>query len=202
MIYLFKEYFSIPKGCFNETLVLDGWCNDETNNAECNFDGGDCCGSCVNTKHCTDCSCIGNINSNRVSNALVRDGYCNDKMNKAECNFDGGDCCGHCETITVTLENNVQAAQGRREGIYHNSSMVNGMPSWTSTSQAIWYDQCWKIGYIHYKGSGPAGIESNYDVQCPFDQPSEEWHYYTSDNDWASAGANGIHVKCLNGNIL
>ena len=27
-------------------LVGDGYCQDLTNTAECNFDGGDCCGSC------------------------------------------------------------------------------------------------------------------------------------------------------------
>ena len=35
-------------------LVGDGFCNEETNNAICNFDGGDCCGVCVNTDHCSD----------------------------------------------------------------------------------------------------------------------------------------------------
>ena len=27
----------------NVTLIGDGFCNDETNNADCNYDGGDCC---------------------------------------------------------------------------------------------------------------------------------------------------------------
>jgi hypothetical protein len=30
----------------NNALVGDGYCQDLTNTAECNFDGGDCCGSC------------------------------------------------------------------------------------------------------------------------------------------------------------
>ena len=121
-------------------------------------------------------------------------------MNVAECNFDGGDCCGYCDIISVTLENNAQAAQGSREGIYHNSSMVNGRPSWTTTSQAIWYYEGWRIGPISNKGSATAGIKSDSGSQCPFDQPSEKWDYHTSDG-WITAGANGIQVKCLNGNI-
>ena len=32
-------------------------CNDEVNNAECNFDGGDCCGACINTDNCSQCLC-------------------------------------------------------------------------------------------------------------------------------------------------
>ena len=31
--------------------VGDGVCNDETNNAECNYDGGDCCGPAVSCKY-------------------------------------------------------------------------------------------------------------------------------------------------------
>ena len=38
-------------------LIGDGLCNDEANNEECNYDGGDCCGACVNTEHCTECVC-------------------------------------------------------------------------------------------------------------------------------------------------
>ena len=32
-------------------------CNDETNIPECNYDGGDCCLSNVNTDHCSEGSC-------------------------------------------------------------------------------------------------------------------------------------------------
>jgi hypothetical protein len=38
-------------------LIDDGVCNDEVNNAGCNFDGGDCCGACVNTDLCSACVC-------------------------------------------------------------------------------------------------------------------------------------------------
>ena len=38
-------------------LIGNGFCNDETNSLECNFDGGDCCGACVNTNLCTECVC-------------------------------------------------------------------------------------------------------------------------------------------------
>ncbi len=38
-------------------LIKNGFCNDETNNAGCYFDGGDCCGACTNTDQCSDCVC-------------------------------------------------------------------------------------------------------------------------------------------------
>ena len=52
-------------------LVGDGVCNDETNVAECQYDGFDCCS---------------NLN-------MVGDATCNDETNNQECNYDGGDCC-------------------------------------------------------------------------------------------------------------
>ena len=36
-------------------------CNDETNNEDCNYDGGDCCESCVAMEECTECACIKEI---------------------------------------------------------------------------------------------------------------------------------------------
>ena len=43
-------------------LVGDGYCNDETNNPNCSFDGGDCCGPCINNEFCSECQChLGNL---------------------------------------------------------------------------------------------------------------------------------------------
>ena len=38
-------------------LIGDGYCNDETNNEGCYYDGGDCCGDCINTEFCFECIC-------------------------------------------------------------------------------------------------------------------------------------------------
>ena len=43
--------------CDYGELVGNDHCNDATNNAGCNFDGGDCCGACANTDQCSDCVC-------------------------------------------------------------------------------------------------------------------------------------------------
>ena len=37
--------------------VGDGYCDDDTNTAECQWDGGDCCGPDVYTYYCSVCAC-------------------------------------------------------------------------------------------------------------------------------------------------
>ena len=161
-------------------MVGDGFCNDETNNPDCDYDGGDCCGSCINTDYCTNCTCIGNVTGNGITK----------------------DCCGHCEAIVITLENNALVAQGSMEGIYHNASMVNGKASWTSTIQAIWYSQgSWYISYLHDIGGDVSAISGDDGNQCPFNVPSEKWRYVAANGQWTSAGPNEISVQCLTGNF-
>ena len=36
----------------------DDWCDDENNDLECEWDGGDCCGDNVNFQYCSDCLCL------------------------------------------------------------------------------------------------------------------------------------------------
>ena len=74
--------------------VNDGLCDDMNNNDACNYDGGDCCGSCVITEFCSECACLGNITGMELSNPLIGNGYCNDVTNNFQCDFDGLDCCG------------------------------------------------------------------------------------------------------------
>ena len=105
--------------CFNSKLRGDGNCDDENNNPECDFDGGDCC---TDTRHlqCHDCICKDQNHSNfgvfgvkriimKTENTKdcpksfwIGDGHCDDENNIPECNFDGGDCCidteqKHCQ---------------------------------------------------------------------------------------------------------
>ena len=58
-----------PETCEYGPLATfgDGICNDETNNAECSYDQGDCCLTNANTDYCSECSCsvIGVITSPR-----------------------------------------------------------------------------------------------------------------------------------------
>jgi hypothetical protein len=48
----------IVRGCQNSGWVKDGYCDDGNNNLDCNYDGGDCCGSNVNTNYCSKCQCL------------------------------------------------------------------------------------------------------------------------------------------------
>ena len=45
-------------GCPAFQWTGDGFCDDSTNIIECNYDGGDCCGSNVDDQYCTQCLCI------------------------------------------------------------------------------------------------------------------------------------------------
>jgi hypothetical protein len=90
-------------GCDNVALVGNGFCNDETNNADCNYDGGDCCVVNANTTHCSDCACHFLDTCAAGYHPLVGNGFCNDATNIAECDYDGGDCCGYC-VITEDCE--------------------------------------------------------------------------------------------------
>ena len=84
----------VSDNCNVLELVANGYCNDETNNAGCNFDGGDCCLSNVNRDHCSDCTCY--LQETCVAGfppPSIGDGFCNDEFNTVHCYYDGLDCC-------------------------------------------------------------------------------------------------------------
>merc|ERR1711874_807827 len=98
--------------CNNEEYNFDGgdccfgddYCDDENNNAECGFDGGDCCGDDVNTSYCKECECLEFPAETTQAPGICGspqwfgDNYCDDDNNNAGCGFDGGDCCGDINT--------------------------------------------------------------------------------------------------------
>jgi hypothetical protein len=46
-------------GCTGNTgWIGDDYCDDENNNVECSYDGGDCCGCNVVTSWCSVCACL------------------------------------------------------------------------------------------------------------------------------------------------
>ena len=84
--YIINSEHCIECTCFHQEMCLaevthalvgDGVCNDENNNLECTYDGGDCCS-----------------NPNVVGN-----GICNDQANNPEYSYDGGDCCVDLELL-------------------------------------------------------------------------------------------------------
>merc|ERR1712141_782978 len=79
-------------GCGSPQWQGDNFCDDENNNAECAFDGGDCCGDDVNETYCDACECLEDQGCEFEN--WVGDNFCDDGNNNAGCDFDGGDCCG------------------------------------------------------------------------------------------------------------
>ena len=99
----------------------DGFCDDDMNIPECDYDGQDCCRESVIDYFCIDCRCYesgceGNIldgkNETTTTSPLeggseaaqnvsycirpqwVGDGECDQVCNTEWCEFDGGDCEG------------------------------------------------------------------------------------------------------------
>ena len=44
--------------CGSPSWKGDDYCDDQNNNCGCDWDGGDCCGSNVNTNYCSVCECL------------------------------------------------------------------------------------------------------------------------------------------------
>ena len=112
----------------------NGFCDDANNHIGCDFDGGDCCGSCVNMEYCTKCLCLFEQTFSTGGQRYYGDGYCDDGLNKAECNFDGGDCCGDytntdfCNTCQCLSGNNETTATSSPEtstGTFFNTTEVH-----------------------------------------------------------------------------
>ena len=105
-------------------MVSNGFCNDETNTADCNYDGGECCAMNANTNSCSDCGCHLIETCAAGYHPLVGNGFCNDEINIVECNYDGGDCCVNVNTDSCSecncLGNGVIVSPGFPEN-YDNS---------------------------------------------------------------------------------
>ena len=57
---IFKINSDAFSGCYQayQPLIGDGICDDESNNIDCGFDGGDCCLDLVVTDFCSECQCL------------------------------------------------------------------------------------------------------------------------------------------------
>lgn len=95
--------------CSGDVRFLnDGFCDPETNNEACSFDGGDCCEcTCVDSAgyfcgvigfNCLDPACPGEVPSQFPECPgrfdWLGDGFCDTEFNNVlACGYDGGDCC-------------------------------------------------------------------------------------------------------------
>ena len=114
--------------CMYKELLGNNYCDDETNNVDCYYDGGDCCGYNVNSEHCTDCTCFLLETCDARVHPLVTDGFCNDETNNFDCNYDGGDCCVNLNTNYCSdcncLGDGVIMSPGFPENYDHNLDMT------------------------------------------------------------------------------
>ena len=58
MYFVGDNIFNVIPGCAVPEWKGDNYCDDENNNAGCDYDGGDCCGTNVNTYFCSACQCL------------------------------------------------------------------------------------------------------------------------------------------------
>ena len=85
------------------------------------------------------------------------------------------------------------------EGKYEKSAPVHGKPTWTSTSDGIWYIpefDYWVIGQKEDIGKNVAYMYAKKGKHsCPEQVPSHEWRY--SDNGWTwKANEEDVLLKC------
>ena len=69
-----------------------------------------------------------------------------------------------CQTINIKLRNEVLIHSGQYQGTYEKSASVNGKPSWTSQSKAIWKHprlNTWMIGNLKDTGTHWGSIYTN-----------------------------------------
>merc|ERR1711962_565907 len=85
--------------CERPDWLGDNYCDDDTNNAACKWDGGDCCNNDnLNwKKYCKVCECLDPDESAGTCEKprWIGDTYCDDATNNAACKWDGGDCCNN-----------------------------------------------------------------------------------------------------------
>ena len=77
-----------PPGCNSPEWANDQYCDDENNNADCNWDGGACCGNNASgwDNWCTDCECLDpNGGSDTPCNDIWKAKKCQKKKNKGKC---------------------------------------------------------------------------------------------------------------------
>jgi len=109
-IYVGKVGADCAYGC-PDSWRGDGWCDSACDNAECNYDDGDCASSTSCSYFCYD--------------SQVGDGVCDFWCNTELCNYDGGDCTNNDDTNNDDTNND-------DTGGWFNDDMWTGECSLTS----------------------------------------------------------------------
>jgi hypothetical protein len=188
-------------------MVGDGVCNDESNNPECSYDGGDCCsnpdGYCDDVKNNEACffdggdCCGSNVNGNQ---GWIADGWCDDINNNLACAYDGGDCCS---IVRISLTNELlNAGFEYLNRDYEISIMPNGQTRWINDNYAIWFYSLHYPGYWLIGKRADIGELTGHMVAINYFygliDGENEWHYYL-DGIWVSpTDPSDIQITCEN----
>ena len=87
--------------------------------------------------------------------------------------------------------------RGEYQGIYDISESVNGKPSWTSQSTAIWYIQdgnTWEIGNLNDIGK-PMGAIYTTGILLGANE-NDKW-IYSDGKMWKKLDTNDIVIECI-----
>ena len=107
-----------------------------------------------------------------------------------------------CVSLRVKLKNDALKSQEVIQGIFQPSKPVNGRPSWTSASQAIWYIPefgQWGIGNLGNIGTKFRGIKSIDVDELVEPQNIMDWQYYNVVTKWnIPDDKNDIIIECIN----
>ena len=85
---------------------------------------------------------------------------------------------------------------GEFQGTYEISALVNGKPSWTSQSKAIWYIQnrnMWMIGHLSSIGKPNGPI---YTTGTLFGPSEVNWNSYI-EKMWKKLDKNDFTIECV-----
>ena len=89
------------------------------------------------------------------------------------------------------------AHHGECQGTYELSASVNGKPSWTSQSTAIWYSQdnnTWEIGNLNDIGE-PMGVINTYEMLLG-ENENCKWSYHNGEM-WKELDTNDFSIECI-----
>ena len=70
--------------CENFNYQGDGFCDDGNNHEGCEYDGGDCCGSNINTEHCIECQCLDPNHEGKWENSKMKHNKLSSSANSAQ----------------------------------------------------------------------------------------------------------------------
>merc|ERR1712223_317117 len=158
--------------CGSPEYFGDGMCDDDNNDADCGYDGGDCCPGATPlvgwNDYCTDCTCI----------------------------QEGASCCDTIETYPLTSGDSNSDISFFAYGTWTKmADKVEGYDAYVSDADAskVIYYSCsgsWRIYEAASIGECNGYIFTDAKTSCPHSEVQWNWSY------WSGELGNGFAAKC------